>query len=24
LLEPTIDTGVSAMVGAALEWLGEP
>jgi amidohydrolase len=24
LLEPTIDTGVSAMVGAALGWLGEP
>lgn len=24
LMEPTIDTGVSAMVGAALEWLGEP
>ncbi|HEY1574596.1 MAG TPA: amidohydrolase [Pseudonocardiaceae bacterium] len=24
LMEPTIDTGVSAMVGAALGWLGKP
>jgi hippurate hydrolase len=24
LPEPTIDTGVSALVGAALDWLGEP